>query len=155
MHTFTGSYDESWFYLVPLSIELAGAPAIVAILEAQKAVLKNDAVKVQEALFIVADCIEHMSLLLKRMYERCDPAVFWKRIRQYSGGSKNSELFPDGVFYEGVSKVDFDLISDRQFCKYRVSQPSWIRGDLEKISWSICRTKPDDPYIRCRIRNRA
>ncbi|KAJ3335603.1 hypothetical protein HDU91_002103 [Kappamyces sp. JEL0680] len=105
MHTFSGSYDEAWFYLVPLSIELAGAPAIVALLEAQKAVVANDALGVKRLLTIVADCTEQMSTLLKRMYEKCDPAVFWKRIRSYSGGSKNSEVFPNGVFYEGVTNV--------------------------------------------------
>lgn len=105
MHTFSGCYDEAWFYLVPLAIEIAGSPAISAILDAQNAILVNDSSLVRHNLKIVADCIEKMIILLRRMYEKCDPAVFWKRIRHYSGGSKNSELFPNGVFYEGITKV--------------------------------------------------
>lgn len=105
LHTFSGCYDEAWFYLVPLSIEIAGAPAISAILNAQKAAVGGNGLVVGQNLKIVADCIERMITLLRRMYEKCDPSVFWKRIRHYSGGSKNSALFPNGVFYEGVTKV--------------------------------------------------
>jgi indoleamine 2,3-dioxygenase len=105
MYTFTGCYDESWFYTVPLSIELAGATAVNAILDAQRAILRNDSAVVEKSLTEIADVIEKMIGLLRRMYERCDPAVFWRRIRPYSGGSKNSESFPNGVFYEGIEEV--------------------------------------------------
>ena len=105
MYTFSGCYDEAWFYLIPLSIEMAGAPAIVAILNAQKAVLEKDSLEVEVNLKTIADSVLKMIGLLNRMYEKCDPAVFWKRIRHYSGGSKNSEIFPNGVFYEGITQV--------------------------------------------------
>lgn len=105
LYTYSGSYDESWFYLVPAAIEIAGVPAINSILNAQKAILEDDFISIERNLKIVADCIENMISLLRRMYEKCNPAVFWKRIRQYSGGSKNSEFFPNGVFYQGVLEV--------------------------------------------------
>lgn len=112
MYTYTGCYDESWFYTVPLSIELAGAPAINAILDAQRATLRNDVAVIEKSLGIIGDGIEKMIALLRRMYERCDPAVFWRRIRPYSGGSKNAESFPNGVFYEGIEQVFSFLILD-------------------------------------------
>jgi len=74
MYTFSGCYDESWFYTVPLSIELAGATAVNAILDAQRATLRNDAAVFEKSLTIIADGIEKMISLWKRMYERCDPA---------------------------------------------------------------------------------
>jgi indoleamine 2,3-dioxygenase len=91
--------------LVPLAIEIKGAPALSAILEAQKAILLNDSQAVNDNLNIISGCIVEMTATLKRMYEKCDPSVFWKRVRHYSGGSKNSRIFPDGVFYEGVVEV--------------------------------------------------
>ena len=105
-HTFTGVYDEAWFYLVPLAVELTGAPILSAIVEAQLAVLANDSARVLSKLKIISSCISEMIVILKRMYEKCNPAVFYQRIRPYSGGSKNSASFPNGVFYEGVEEVD-------------------------------------------------
>jgi indoleamine 2,3-dioxygenase len=92
--------------LVPVAIDYHGAPIICAILEAQKAILGHDSKKVLANLKIIADKICELIPILKRMYERCDPKVFWKRVRAYSGGSRNSELFPNGIFYEGVMVKD-------------------------------------------------
>ena len=108
-HTFTGVYDEAWFYLVPLAVELVGAPILSAIVDAQSSILKNESIKVLDDLKMISKSILEMIVVLKRMYEKCNPAVFYQRIRPYSGGSKNSTSFPNGVFYEGVEQV-LDLI---------------------------------------------
>lgn len=34
--------------------------------------------------------------------EKCDPAVFYKRIRQYLSGWNNNPALPDGLIYEGI-----------------------------------------------------
>jgi indoleamine 2,3-dioxygenase len=105
IHLFTGGFDEAWFYLVPLAIELKGGPALKCIIDAQRSIKLNDDVTILNSLKKIGDCIEEMTLLLSRMYEKCDPLVFWRRTRYYSGGSKNSTTFPNGVFYEGIIEV--------------------------------------------------
>lgn len=104
-HTFSGCFDEAWFYLVPLGVEITGAPILTALIEAQLAVLASNSTLVLEKLKSIGNCISEMTKILKRMYEKCNPAVFYQRIRPYSGGSKNSAAFPNGVFYEGVVAV--------------------------------------------------
>jgi indoleamine 2,3-dioxygenase len=105
INTFTGAFDEAWFYLVPLAIEIVGAPIMVSVNEAQKNILADNPAEVLKHVSCIADTIANMSPLLKKMYDKCDPAVFWRRTRMYSGGSLNSKEFPNGVFYEGVEEV--------------------------------------------------
>jgi indoleamine 2,3-dioxygenase len=106
MHTFTGVFDEAWFYLVPVVIDYHGSSIINSILSAQKAILTHDLESVVQNINHIATRISELIPILKRMYERCDPQVFWRRVRAYSGGSKNSERFPNGIFYEGVLDSD-------------------------------------------------
>lgn len=46
--------------------------------------------------------IQQISLLLKRMNEKCSPDIFYHQIRPYFAGSKNMGLagLPNGVFYD-------------------------------------------------------
>jgi len=41
----------------------------------------------------------NMSTSLMRMRERCDPAVFYIRVRRYLTGSENCDALPDGLYY--------------------------------------------------------
>ncbi|KAI8900099.1 Indoleamine 2,3-dioxygenase [Globomyces pollinis-pini] len=106
LHTFSGAFDEAWFYLVPATIEIKGAPILAAVLKAQRAILESNTEEVLNCLTLSKECIENMTVELKRMYEKCDPGVFWNRVRPFSGGSKNSPIFPNGLFYEGVLEDD-------------------------------------------------
>jgi indoleamine 2,3-dioxygenase len=84
--TFTGSFDEKWFYLATLGVELAGAPAIVALVEAVAAAQSGDDNAVAEELTALESGIRQMTAALKRMTERCDPHIFYHRIRPYLAG---------------------------------------------------------------------
>ena len=73
--------DESWFYLITTAIEARGGRAICAMLaaakETQSATPSLD--RLAEQLNVLADEIAQMAYILNRMYERCDPYVFfWK-----------------------------------------------------------------------------
>lgn len=105
-HLFSGVFDEAWFYLIPLAIEAAGGSSIQGMVDAQRAILNSDKKAFSMALKRVADSVESMIPILKRMYEKNDPHIFWNRVRLYSGGSKNSSTLPNGLFYEGVTEKD-------------------------------------------------
>ncbi|KAG9241296.1 indoleamine 2,3-dioxygenase-like protein [Calycina marina] len=100
--TFTGSIDESWFYLVSVAIESRGAPILPLMLTAIKAARRNDIHTVTECLRFFAERLDDLGSLLKRMHESCDPQVFYNRIRPFLAGSKNMEEagLPNGLFYE-------------------------------------------------------
>ena len=100
--TFTGSTDEQWFYLVSAAIEAQGGPAIRMLLEAFEAVRADDTKVVTENLLKSAQIIDELGSLLVRMYENCDPHVFYHRIRPFLAGSKNMKDagLPNGVLYD-------------------------------------------------------
>ena len=106
--TFTGSLDESWFYLVSVAIEARGAPLLSLGLNAIAAARINDSKTVTESLHAVAETLDEMGTLLTRMYENCDPHVFFHRIRPFLAGGKNMAEagLPNGVLYHTGSGHD-------------------------------------------------
>lgn len=102
LQTFTGSLDEQWFYLVSVAIEARGAPSIPLMLQAITAARKGDSGMVTECLQSLAGVIDETNSLLQRMYDNCDPYVFYNRIRPYLAGSKNmtDAGLPNGLLYD-------------------------------------------------------
>lgn len=102
LHTFTGSLDESWFYLVSVAIEARGAPVVPRMLGAIAAARMGDVGTVLEFLNFFAQILEELTALLVRMYESCDPHVFYFKIRPFLAGSRNMAEagLPHGVWYE-------------------------------------------------------
>ncbi len=100
--TFTGSIDESWFYLVSVAIEARGAPILPLMLTAIEAARTNDSRTVTACLRAFAERLDDLGTLLQRMHESCDPQVFYNRIRPFLAGSKNMAEagLPSGVIYE-------------------------------------------------------
>jgi indoleamine 2,3-dioxygenase len=100
--TFTGSLDESWFYLVSVAIEARAGPLIPVMLEAIAAARRKDSNTVLRSLRLFAERLDELGALLERMYESCDPHVFYHRIRPFLAGSKNMAAagLPDGVMFD-------------------------------------------------------
>ncbi|KAL5333337.1 Indoleamine 2,3-dioxygenase [Aspergillus crustosus] len=102
LNTMTGSLDEQWFYLVSVAIEARGGPAISLVLQAIAAARAGNSLIVMECLQALAELIDGVGALLERMYEHCDPYVFYHRIRPYLAGSKNmaDAGLPNGLLYD-------------------------------------------------------
>ncbi|EAT81968.2 hypothetical protein SNOG_10574 [Parastagonospora nodorum SN15] len=100
--TFTGSMDESWFYLVSVAIEARAGPIVPLMLDAIAAARHNEINVVTKALRSFAERLDELGALLERMYESCDPHVFYHRIRPYLAGSKNMSDagLPRGVIFD-------------------------------------------------------
>ncbi|KAI1079779.1 indoleamine 2,3-dioxygenase [Whalleya microplaca] len=103
--TFTGSLDESWFYLVSVAIEARGGPIIPLMLNAIAAAREGDSATVTRCLRVFAQCLDDLGELLRRMNESCDPGFFYRRIRTFLAGSKNMAEagLPNGVMYDDGS----------------------------------------------------
>jgi indoleamine 2,3-dioxygenase len=106
--TFTGSIDESWFYLTSVAIEARGGPIIPLMLTAIAAARVNDASTVTICLQSFAERLDDLGTLLQRMHESCDPHVFYHHIRPFLAGSKNMAEagLPNGVIYEDGTNED-------------------------------------------------
>ncbi|KAJ5367755.1 hypothetical protein N7541_001696 [Penicillium brevicompactum] len=102
LQTFTGSLDEQWFYLVSVAIEARGGPSIPLMLQAITAARTGDSQTVTDCLQRLAETIDETNTLLQRMYDNCDPYVFYNRIRPYLAGSKNMSDagLPNGLLYD-------------------------------------------------------
>ncbi|KAK6600417.1 Indoleamine 2,3-dioxygenase 1 [Botrytis cinerea] len=101
-HTFTNTPDESWFYLVSVAIEARGAEVIPLMIKAMNAVRSDEPEVLISCLENFSACIKDCGIILERMYEKCDPEVFYHIIRPFLAGSKNMSAagLPRGVFYD-------------------------------------------------------
>jgi indoleamine 2,3-dioxygenase len=104
LQCFLGGQDEEWFILIHIDIEKKAGKALKAIEEAQTAVVSNEVEKLEKALTKMRDGIKAMYDVLARMPEKCDPYVYFHRVRPYIFGWKNNPALPDGVIYEGVDE---------------------------------------------------
>lgn len=99
--TYTGSIDESWFYLVSVTIERVGAPCLESGLKAIEACRIGSAEDVERELRKIAAIMRNLSSTLKRMSELCLPQYFYSRLRRYLSGWCNMGKLglPNGVYY--------------------------------------------------------
>jgi indoleamine 2,3-dioxygenase len=104
LQCFLGGQDEEWFILIHIDIEKKAGKALKAIEEAQAAVVAQDTEKVEAALIKMRAALSAMYEVLGRMPERCDPYIYFHRVRPYIFGWRNNPSLPDGVVYEGVDE---------------------------------------------------
>ncbi|RCH88587.1 hypothetical protein CU098_007190 [Rhizopus stolonifer] len=107
LSTYSGSLDEAWFYLVTTAIESAGAPCLSQITNAIDNIQYGRHEDLLKNLQVICESLKDMNDALKRMYEKCDPYVFYWKIRPYLAGWENMAEagLPLGLIYEGVNTL--------------------------------------------------
>ncbi|XP_077980138.1 indoleamine 2,3-dioxygenase 2-like [Glandiceps talaboti] len=102
-----GGMDFEWFIIVTQEVDLAIAPSLKAVIDAQKATLVDDKQCVLQALETVASSLKRMKDALHRIHEKCRPEVFYNVLRVFLMGWDNSAFeeagYPGGLIYEGIS----------------------------------------------------
>ncbi len=101
-NTFTGSEDESWFYVVPLLIELAAVPGINAMSKVFADMAHHRIADILNCLQSVQRSLQDMRKALARMFEKCKPITFYTEIRPFQAGTKGLDVLPEGILFEGV-----------------------------------------------------
>lgn len=101
---FLGGQDENWFVLVHVAIEAEAGRALQLATELVEAAAQHDAAKVELLLADMNRVWDAMNAHFDRMPERCDPYIYYQRVRPYIHGWKNNPALPDGLVYEGVAK---------------------------------------------------
>lgn len=98
LQLFLGGLDEQWFYITSIAIEAKGAPALVSLVEAQRSVVVSQVEVVAQQLKKIAVVLADMYAVLARIPEKCEPYIFYHRVRPFVAS------WPEpGVIYEGVS----------------------------------------------------
>ncbi|MGW2251701.1 hypothetical protein ACWCXH_16085 [Kitasatospora sp. NPDC001660] len=103
LQDFLGGMDDDWFVLVHVAIEAAAGPGINAAVAAQDAASAGDAELLADRLHAVAAALQAMHAVLARMPERCDPYIYYHRVRRFLFGWKDNPALPDGLVYQGVA----------------------------------------------------
>ncbi len=102
IQNFLGGIDEEWFILIHVEIERKAAPAMAALHACLEAAEAGEAQRLETLLTEVHASLRSMIATLRRMPERCDPYIYYHRVRPYIHGWKNHPDLPEGVVYVGV-----------------------------------------------------
>ncbi|RUS20807.1 Indoleamine 2,3-dioxygenase-domain-containing protein [Endogone sp. FLAS-F59071] len=107
LSTYSGAVDESWFYLTTTAMEAAGAPSLTAMVSAIRSVSERDHRGLLSHLHVILASLKKLNVIFVRMYEKCDPYVFYWKIRPYLAGWENMAEagLPLGLIYEGVDTL--------------------------------------------------
>lgn len=100
--SFTGTKDEVWFLMLSVAMEAQAAGTIQTMMDAILSIPDKNYPFITSALRELKTCIQLVSGLMVRMYEGCEPAVFYHKIRPFLAGSQNMEHagLPWGLFYD-------------------------------------------------------
>jgi len=101
---FLGGIDENWFVLVHVAIE---AEAGVLLDDACRLVAvahEGDKAEAERLLVEMHGAWERIYGHFARMPERCDPYIYFHRVRPYIHGWANNPALGAGLIYDGVEK---------------------------------------------------
>ena len=101
---FYGGVDENWFVLIHVAIEAVAGRALDLAVKLVRASDDRDAAAVERLLIEMNAVWEDANALFDRMVEKCDPYIYYNRVRPYIHGWKNNPAMPEGLIYEGVEK---------------------------------------------------
>lgn len=104
IQNFYGGVDENWFILVHVEIEAKAGKALAAIPALLEAVKIKNGAGVKDGLQKIRGAWDRINPVFDRMPERCDPYVYYHRVRPYIHGWKGNPALPEGLLYEGVDK---------------------------------------------------
>ena len=101
-YNFLGGIDEDWFVTIHVCIEHAANTAIKSAFNIASKFEKNecnDQFLVDELTSIKKSMLE-VNHIFRKMPEKCDPYIYYHRVRPYIFGWKNNPALPDGLIYE-------------------------------------------------------
>ena len=99
LQNFLGGMDEDWFIMIHIAIEHE-AKEILNNLKTYYLDKSEDQSYLENALV----SIKKINQIMNRMPEKCDPFIYYNRVRPYIFGWKNNPATPNGVIYEGVEE---------------------------------------------------
>ena len=101
-YNFLGGIDEDWFVTIHVCIEHAANKAIQS---AFNIALKTETSDCNEKVLLdeltsIKEAMLEVNHIFRKMPEKCDPYIYYHRVRPYIFGWKNNPALPDGLIYE-------------------------------------------------------
>ena len=103
IHNFLGGIDEDWFVTIHVCIENAAKNSINSAVQIATLFEKDLANKehVHVNLKKLKESFIEINHIFRKMPEKCDPYIYYHRVRPYIFGWKNNPDLPKGMVYEG------------------------------------------------------
>ena len=96
---FLGGVDEDWFVTIHVCIENAAKDAVTAAYEISKLKSNKDK-KLDDGLRRIIISLREVNTIFSRMPEKCDPYVYYHRVRPFIFGTKDNPDLKKGLVYE-------------------------------------------------------
>lgn len=98
---FLGGVDEDWFVTIHVCIEDAARGAILAAKSISQLDESSSSDELINNLINIRDSMRKVNMIFKRMPEKCDPYIYYHRVRPFIFGTKDNPDLPNGLVYEG------------------------------------------------------
>ena len=101
-YNFLGGIDEDWFVTIHVCIENKAKLATTSALNIALAFEENKVNKdlVLKELSNIKESMMEVNHIFRKMPEKCDPYIYYHRVRPYIFGWKNNPDLPEGLIYE-------------------------------------------------------
>tara|TARA_B100000768_G_scaffold54469_1_gene52957 strand:+ start:974 stop:2116 length:1143 start_codon:yes stop_codon:yes gene_type:complete len=113
INNFLGGVDEDWFVTIHVCIENAAADAIAACAEISMVETDSPEKESIELLNRIVISMKKVNEIFARMPEKCDPYIYYHRVRPFIFGTKDNPDLENGLIYKG----EFE------------NQPQFFRGE--------------------------
>lgn len=106
LQPFLGGQDEAWFVLIHVVIEAAAGRMLADIPALMQAAVNLDEAQLLKSLTGVVEVWHEMNATFDRMPERCDPYIYFNRVRPWIHGWKDNPSMKQGLIYAGVKDAE-------------------------------------------------
>ena len=100
INNFLGGVDEDWFVTIHVCIEDAAGDAINAAYKLSRLNENNNVNDFDTNLKTILTSLKNVNNIFSRMPEKCDPYIYYHRVRPYIFGTKDNPDLKQGLIYE-------------------------------------------------------
>ena len=97
---FLGGVDEDWFVTIHVCIEDAAREAIAAADSISKLNDKSSVKDFSNQLKLIISSLRKVNAIFSRMPEKCDPYIYYHRVRPFIFGTKDNPDLKKGLIYK-------------------------------------------------------
>ena len=101
INNFLGGVDEDWFVTIHVCIENAASDAINACSKIVDCDQETPEDEISELLKKICLSMRDVNEVFSRMPEKCDPYIYYHRVRPFIFGTKDNPDLKNGLVYEG------------------------------------------------------
>ena len=101
INNFLGGVDEDWFVTIHVCIENAASDAIEACKKISQCDKNSSEQEVYKFLEQIVESMQKVNSIFARMPEKCDPYIYYHRVRPFIFGTKDNPDLKKGLVYEG------------------------------------------------------